>query len=209
MTTPADQSLPNGYQPHTSNGPRVRTDVVDVYVFCRVGPDDPRERGHAAQAAGTSRVYEGDEGWPVKARPAVYFLQLLRAGPPLDATWHPVMGHVHAGETAAACALRELEEEVGLSARSPSLRGVWALEQVHPFYIAAIDAVVMSPRFCAEVDPSWSPALNAEHRAARWVREDEVDRLFMWPGQKACCREILREIVEDASLSREVLRVRV
>jgi hypothetical protein len=65
----------------------------------------------------------------------------------------------------------------------------------------------MSPRFCIEVSPEWSPKLNAEHEQFRWVREDEVGAMFMWPGQKAACREILREIVRNESLSREWIRI--
>jgi dATP pyrophosphohydrolase len=138
----------------------------------------------------------------------IEFLQLLRSGAPLENTWHPVMGHVHAGETSVACARREMQEELGLAPRDRAIVGMWALEQVHPFYIASIDTVVMSPRFACEVRPEWTPRLNDEHTAHRWVRESDIDAMFMWPGQKACCREILREIVANESLSREGLRVK-
>lgn len=196
------EPLPLGYQPLTPNGAKIRADVIDVYVFTRVGAGDPR-----ARTRGPARPYEDAPEWKPD-RPVVCFLQLLRAGAPLENTWHPVMGHVHTGETSAACARREMEEELDLGAADPAILGLWALEQVHPFYIAAIDTVVMSPRFACEVRPEWSPRLNEEHTAFRWVTEREVDAMFMWPGQKACCREILREIVADASLSREGLRVR-
>lgn len=205
---------PDGYQSHTAHGAKIRADVVDVYVFTRVekNGNDPRERA-AAQAA-TSRAYESEAEWPRGGGNrrnddrVVHFLQALRSGPPLENTWHPVMGHVEAGEASAACAVREMREELGLSPTDPAWRGIWALEQVHPFYIAAIDTVVMSPRFCVEVAPEWSPVLNDEHAEFRWVRETDVDGMFMWPGQKAACREILREVVRDESLSREWLRVK-
>lgn len=194
----------DGYRPATGTGPRIRSDIVDVYVFTRVPADDPRERARAG------RAYESEAAWPARAgdSSAVHFLQLLRSGAPLDNTWHPVMGHIEAGETAVDTALREMREELGLGHDHPSCLGVYALEQVHPFFIAAIDTIVLSPRFAVEVAPSWTPALNAEHSKFRWVRHDAVDAHFMWPGQKNACREILREIVDDASLSREHLRVR-
>lgn len=186
---------PDGYQPHTSNGPRVRTDVVDVYVFTRV-PAKP------------ARDHDRDAAWPGRDRTsAVEFLQVLRVGEPLNNTWHPVMGHVEPGETAVDTARRELREELGLDAADARVRGFWALEQTHPFFIAAINAIVMSPRFAIEVAPAFEPTLNAEHARHRWVPESEIDAMFMWPGQKACCREILSEIVDNASLSREALRV--
>jgi 8-oxo-dGTP pyrophosphatase MutT (NUDIX family) len=195
-----------GYQPHTTNGPRVRADVVDVYVFTRGRSADPRE-----QARGP-KPYESEPAWPSRSQApgagGVHFLQLLRSGPPLDKTWHPVMGHVEPGESAVDTAIREMREELALAPTDADCLGVYALEQVHPFFIAAIDSIVMSPRFAVEVAPSWSPALNAEHSHFRWVREDAIDEHFMWPGQKSACREILREIVADTSLSREHLRVR-
>lgn len=125
----------------------------------------------------------------------------------MENTWHPVMGHVHAGESAAECALREMREELNLAPRSRVINGMWALEQVYPFFIAAINTIVMSPRFCVEVEFDFVPTLNEEHSSFRWIHEDDVDRHFMWPGQKACCREILREIVDDRSLSRDLLRI--
>lgn len=150
---------PDGYRPNAAGGPRLRADIVDVYIF-------RRKRG------------------------ALEFLQLLRASEPLIHTWHPVMGHVEKGETAVACAIRELGEEVGLHTDRTELLGLWALEQVHPYYVAEIDQIVLSPRFAAEVKPRWEPRLNDEHAKARWVKRSEVAKKFMWPGQVAACREI-------------------
>jgi len=187
MTTP--NRTPDGYRrdPLTSSGPRIRADVVDVYIF---RPAD---------------------------EPAIDVLQLLRTRDPLARTWQPVMGHVEAGETATDTARRELREEVGLDTPSASCSAMWALEQVWPFYIAAIDCVVLSPRFVARVAPGWEPTLNAEHSAHRWVRvpadaDDPslrglLDRHFMWPGQRHTIVELLREIVAPASLSRDRLRI--
>jgi dATP pyrophosphohydrolase len=195
---------PPGYQPLTPNGARIRADVIDVYVFTRVPASDPLETQHRPARSDAEAVWNEAKA----AAPTVYFLQVLRSGPPLEDTWHPVMGHVHAGESSLGCARRELNEELGLAGHDASILGFWALEQVHPFYIAAIDTVVMSPRFACEVRQGWTPRLNDEHTAHRWVRCTEVDRMFMWPGQKACCREIMEEIIDDRSLSRELLRVR-
>ena len=167
-----------GYRVEPMGGPRVRTDVVEVYVFRR----------------------------PVEHAGPAEFLQLFRASAPLARTWHPIMGHVEPGETAVETAVRELREEAGLEAGGPECFGLWALEQVHPFYIAEIDSIVMSPRFATRVGPAWEPRLNSEHAAHRWVTEVKA---FMWPGQKRAMAEILREIVDSRSLTREALRVRV
>lgn len=196
---------PPGYQPLTPNGAKIRADVVDVYVFTRVPVSDPLEKAHRPARPDAEAVWNEARA----SEPVVYFLQLLRSGPPLENTWHPVMGHVHAGESSVACAVRELDEELGLRPHDAAMVGFWALEQVHPFYIAAIDTIVMSPRFACEVrwGGGWTPRLNDEHTQHRWVRHTDVERQFMWPGQKACCGEIMTEIVRRPSLSEPGLRV--
>lgn len=162
----------DGYRRDPAGGPRMRTDIVDVYVFRRV------------------------EGGFVE------FLLLQRAGEPMTGTWQPVMGHVERGERADETAQRELREEIGLSHDAAIVRGMWALEQTYPYFVPEIDCIVLSPRFAVEVAPHWEPTLNAEHSAAKWVRvcadatlESPELKQFHWPGQKAAVGEILREFV--------------
>lgn len=173
----------DGYRHTPGNGPRIRADVVDVYVFRREAKR-PRSR-----------------------TPGVQLLQLLRAKEPLKGTWHPVMGHIEPGETAVQAMFRELHEELGLHQSDPALRGLWALEQVHPFFIAAIDCIVLSPRFAAEVSPDWTPRLNREHAEFRWVPLQDAQSRFTWPGQLATIREIKEHILPPKSLAREHLSV--
>lgn len=178
MTT-THQRDQRGYRVDPGHGPRVRTDVIDVYVYRHAGS-----------------IHE----------PSIEFLQLLRSREPLKDTWHPVMGHIEPGETAHAAAMRELAEEVGLRAGDPHLLGVWALEQVHPFYIAAIDCIVMSPRFIAEVDHAWSPKLNGEHARFRWVPTYQAWRHVMWPGQRAAIAELM-ELLSLPTGTRDYLKI--
>lgn len=138
----------------------------------------------------------------------VEFLQMLRAlGGTLGDTWQPVMGHAETWETAVQCALRELEEETGLKRESEQFLGFWALEQVHPYYLAGEDVVMMSPRFAAEAGASWEVKLNAEHTMLRWVPQGAIDEHFMWPGQRAAAREVLTEVVAVGSLSRDRIKI--
>jgi 8-oxo-dGTP pyrophosphatase MutT (NUDIX family) len=123
------------------------------------------------------------------------FLQLLRAHPPLQNSWHPVMGHVEPNETAVQCALRELHEELALT--SKDLVGLWSLQEVHPYFLPP-DTVMLSPRFAAEVPYGWEPTLNHEHTAHRWTRAADIDVAFLWLGQRAACREVLSVIIPAA-----------
>lgn len=135
------------------------------------------------------------------------FLQLLRAGEPLRDTWHPIIAHIERGETAARCAVRELGEEIGLAPDSPDLLGMWALEQVHPFYVNALDTIVLSPRFAAHVSRGFKPVLSPENTGARWIPGDAAPDAFMWPGQAAACREVFQTILRPDSPARDALRI--
>lgn len=154
------------------SGPRLRTDIVDVYV---IRPRERREAGGGTDGSG----------------PTVEVLQLRRARAPLAGTWQPVMGHVEPGERAAAAASREVREELGLDiADDRQCADLLALQQVHPFFVAELDAVVLSPRFAAVVHPGWEPTLNAEHGEHRWVPLTGAPELFIWPGQCAALAEL-------------------
>ncbi|MEN0019810.1 MAG: NUDIX domain-containing protein [Planctomycetota bacterium] len=148
---------------HSRPGPKLRTDIVDVYVFRQTST-------------------------------GIEFLQLRRSRAPLDGTWQPIMGHIEPGETATETAQREMAEEVGLATSHADLIRFFALEQVYPFFLPEKDQIVLSPRFAAEVSPSWQPTLNHEHDGHRWIRQAEVAANFMWPGQRAAIAELIETV---------------
>ncbi len=203
----------NGYRMAPAGGPRIRSDVIDVYIFQRATVPPRPVVGAGAASTAWSGITPDTGADPAHG---VYFLQLKRTRDPLGGTWHPIMGHCEKGETALQCALREMAEEVGLSRGDSALRGLWALEQVHPFFIAELDAIVMSPRFAVEVvggGAGWSPRLNDEHGAHRWVHARDAvrpsgDVAFMWPGQRAAAREIVESLLVQGSVCAERLRVK-
>jgi 8-oxo-dGTP pyrophosphatase MutT (NUDIX family) len=127
------------------------------------------------------------------------FLQFRRVQEPLAHTWQPIMGHIEQGEATAKAMWRELWEEAGLLADDQAIIGARAQEQVHPFYIAKQDYIMMSPRFLIEVTPTWKPTLNEEHDQHRWVQEAKIDDMFLWPGQKLALREAASVMRGDAT----------
>lgn len=137
----------------------------------------------------------------------VEFLQLRRAKDPHRGTWQPIMGGIHAGETGAGAAMREVREEAGLVASSAACLGLWSLDQVHPFFMHTIDAVVLSPAFAAEAAPDWRPVLNAENDESRWVPAADVRETLVWPVHAAACAEILDWLLRPGSACEPLLRV--
>jgi len=164
-------------------GPQVRTDIVDVYVFRRC---DRRPGGTQTQ-----------------------FLQMRRRKGLMIGTWQPIMGHVQADETAVEAALREMAEETGFrpNHRNSALLGFWQLETVNTYFLAPDDCVMHSPCFAAEVTDQAEPVLDQAHDAHRWVRVDQVERLFLWPGQRAATERILRDLLPANSLLAPYLRI--
>ena len=163
--------------------PRVRSDIIDAYVFRRV----PSTNNPGSSAAGSE----------------IEVLQLRRTHAPAPATWHPVMGHIEAGERATDTLWRELAEELGLG--GSAVLDAWALEQVHPYFIADLDAVFLSPRFAVEVIPGFEPSINEEHDDFRWLPLARAIHEALWPGQRAALRELHKLLEGDPSA--ELLRI--
>ena len=114
---------------------------------------------------------------------AAELLQVRRTREPMLATWQPVMGHIEQGERASDTLGRELAEELSLALASPAVLGVWALEQVHGFFLPELAAIFFSPRFAVQVDSAWEPVRNEEHDAHRWVPIDHASRAVPRCGQ--------------------------
>ena len=135
---------------------------------------------------------------------AYELLQLRRAKHDyMGGAWSTVRGAVEPGETAWAAALRELNEEAGLAPLE-----FYQVDTVDVFYLHGDDTVWHCPGFCALVDRDANVRLNAEHDAFRWVDRSQIDREFLWPGERAQLAELCREILDNGP-AKPYLRINV
>ncbi len=123
------------------------------------------------------------------------FLQLRRSpGEYLAGAWSTVRGKIEGSEKAWEAALRELREEAGISPLE-----FYQLDTVDMFYLWGDDTLWHCPGFCAVVPWDVTIIMNEEHDAMRWVARSDIDRQFIWPGERAQLAELCREIVDEGS----------
>ncbi len=122
---------------------------------------------------------------------------LLKRGP--DETypgiWQMVSGRVNEGEKAFEGALREMEEETGLTPMN-----FWVVPNINSFYYPQEDAVHFLPVFLAEVDNNAKVQLSDEHVDFRWVPPDEAMKMVAWEGQRRSIGIINEYLSERESL---------
>jgi dATP pyrophosphohydrolase len=115
---------------------------------------------------------------------------LLRRTGTLLGEWCQVAGKIEAGETAWQAAIREVQEETGLSPEK-----LYSADICEQFYEADLDAISMLPVFVAVCGAEDDVALNAEHSEARWVSFAEALRMVPFAGQRNVLRHIQTEFV--------------
>jgi 8-oxo-dGTP diphosphatase len=108
--------------------------------------------------------------------------------------WIGVGGKFEPGETAEACALREVQEETGCCMLSPAYRGVvdffcppWPAERMHLY---------TCPAFTGRPED-----FPCDEGKLAWVRKESVFSLPIWEGD----RIFLRLLAEDAPFFRLAL----
>lgn len=89
--------------------------------------------------------------------------------------WIGVGGKFEPGETALACALREVQEETGLTMQNPQYRGIV------DFYCAPWPAERMHLYTCTEFTGTMT---DCNEGTLEWVPKEAVQELPIWPGDK-------------------------
>jgi len=123
------------------------------------------------------------------------FLLLKRAENEVYAgVWQMVTGSIESGEKGFQTALREVEEETGLS---PS--EVYVVPHMNSFYSPTKDHVCMVPVFAVVVNNK-NVKLSEEHSEYRWVDKEDAKRLLAWQGQRKSVDTIYEYFTNERSL---------
>ena len=118
-------------------------------------------------------------------------------------SWETVHGHIEPGETPAQAAVRELEEETGLSPLK-----LYNLSRVEAFYQHARDQVSLIPVFVAFVAGDLGVGLGPEHDRFEWLPAAEAGRRFAWPREARALEDAVALVGRgDAGAVEDVLRV--
>ena len=116
--------------------------------------------------------------------------------------WEAVHGSIEPGERPEDAAVREVQEETGLTVER--LYNV----TVQPFYVHAQSVVQLAVVFAAVVR-NGPLTLGEEHTRAEWLPLAEAARRYAWPSERANvlqAAELLRG--GDGGKMEDVLRVR-
>jgi 8-oxo-dGTP pyrophosphatase MutT (NUDIX family) len=111
-------------------------------------------------------------------------LLLLRRSPgrPLSGLWQCVTGAIEPDEPVARAALRELEEETGITGQA--IEAFYDLDLVNQFHWPDVGGILSEVVFAARVRAGTEPVLSHEHDASRWADAAEAIRASVWPSYR-------------------------
>jgi dATP pyrophosphohydrolase len=114
------------------------------------------------------------------------FLFLQRSGGRFADQWWPIAGTREPAESPVETAVREIEEETGLTPAAVHATGITAPRFDQPGSLQV---------FVAFVTPGSEVRLNYEHSDFRWLSLDEVLAIVP-PASRASLRDVSRRFVE-------------
>jgi 8-oxo-dGTP pyrophosphatase MutT (NUDIX family) len=103
--------------------------------------------------------------------------------------WQCVTGKLEGDERVVDGALREVQEETGLSVAD--LDGVYETDFVNIFHEASADAIWCEAVFAAQVRSGATVRLSHEHDDMRWLSPHEAKALVVWPAYERAIDMVL------------------
>lgn len=107
-------------------------------------------------------------------------------------SWCQVAGGIEEGEFAWQTALREAQEEIGIT-----LGELYSADLCQQFYRAGSNVISLVPTFVAFVDEHTSITLNAEHSDYRWLSAEEAADWLPFPEQQRALAHIQRYFIDQ------------
>ncbi|MEO4052094.1 NUDIX domain-containing protein [Solibacillus sp. CAU 1738] len=127
-------------------------------------------------------------------------LLLKRATPILRDVWCYIGGSIEEGEKAWEAALREIEEETGITKVS-----LYISNKFDQIYSPYEEYIYIAPVFVGFVDDGQGVTLNDEHSKYKWLTIDEAINHVTLPGNDEVLWSIERHFVKRKPL--EYLRI--
>ena len=128
------------------------------------------------------------------------FLIIKRDREPYNGIWQPVTGRIEKGEKAWQAAMRETEEETGLTPDR-----FYSANFIEKFYDLRNEIIAHCPAFVGFMDKDTEINLSAEHSEWRWVRAEEAIEKVAFSEQKKAIAHIKQYFIDNSPS--EILRV--
>jgi dATP pyrophosphohydrolase len=117
---------------------------------------------------------------------ALECLALRRApGGRCPGSWESVHGHIDAEESPQAAAIREVEEETGLSPLH-----LYNLSRVELFYQHRLNEVALIPVFVALIGEAAVVRLSREHDRFEWLALESARERLVWPRERRALEDV-------------------
>jgi dihydroneopterin triphosphate diphosphatase len=116
--------------------------------------------------------------------------------------WQIVTGTIKEKESTLNAALRELDEEAGLS-----VKRCWTVPYVDSYFDTSKDAVQLAPVFAVEVDGVDKLKLSSEHQDFKWLTHREAKNKLVWHGQRQAL-DIVQEFIVGRKDAARLLEIK-
>ncbi|HEX7461738.1 MAG TPA: NUDIX pyrophosphatase [Dermatophilaceae bacterium] len=125
---------------------------------------------------------------------AAWQVLMLKRSPAAGGFWQPVTGGINPGEDPAKAALRELQEETGITACQ-------LVDPRYTFEFTAAGVTLTERVFGVVVGAQVEPSLSREHMEYRWAELSDAIRLLRYDSNRASVR-CVHDLVAEGSHGR-------